>query len=64
MTHRANPTEVDAYIFIKSKLEKLGWNTRNPSGMTKGRYGHRMSVYPTPTSRDILAWIAPRTLSK
>jgi type I restriction enzyme M protein len=34
---KAKSTEVDAYVFIKSELKTLGWDTRNPAVYPEGQ---------------------------
>lgn len=66
MTNRKKPaaTEVDAYIFIKSKLTELGWNARNPERNECGQVWTQNECLSNPHIKNALGLERPENIVK
>ena len=61
---RAAPTEVDAYIYIRRKLEELGWNTRNPERNDEGQVWTQNECLSNPYLKERLQQDRPENIVK
>ena len=60
----AKATEVDAYIFIKSKLAQLGWNSRNPERNAEGQVWTQNECLSNPHLKRYLGADRPENVVK
>lgn len=61
---QAAATEVDAYIFIRRKLEELGWNTRNPERNDEGQVWTQNECLSNPYLKERLQQNRPENIVK
>ncbi len=61
---KAASTEVDAYIFIKRKLDELGWNTRNPERNDEGQVWTQNQCLSNPHLKAHLGLDRPENIVK
>ena len=57
-------TEVDAYVFIKSTLKALGWDTRNPERVPEGQVWTQNECLGHPEIKRLLGLRRPENIVK
>ena len=57
-------TEVDAYIFIKESLKRLGWDTRNPERHPAGQVYTQNECLSNPSIKKLLGLERPENIVK
>lgn len=61
---KSSSTEVDAYIYIKSELKKLGWDARNPSRTATGQVYTQNECFSHPELKKFLGRDTPENIVK
>ena len=64
MARHPRATEVDAYLFIKRKLDELGWNTRNPERNDEGQVWTQNECLSNPHLKERLGLDRPENIVK
>lgn len=58
----ARNSEVDAYVFIKSTLASLGWNTKNPARAPEGQVYTQHECHAEPNLKKVLKGSTPENV--
>lgn len=61
---RIRATEVDAYIFIKADLKRLGWNPKNPTRVSSGEVFTQGECLSEPRIQEQLGQTKPENIVK